>query len=156
MVKYKTRIIMIMCLFFYVIAFSSCNSKVDSLRLRILANSNSSQDIQEKEYIKNVIKEIYEENGIIDYTCLEQEILDIADARLFHNIKVEYTIESFPAKSYKGKFIPSGNYPTILVTIGEGNGNNFWTLLYPDFFNISFDDNNEVEYRSYIYDKIVG
>ena len=77
MVKYKTRIIMIMCLFFYVIAFSSCNSKVDSLRLRILSNSNSSHDIQEKEYIKNVIKEIYEENGIIDYTCLEQEILTV-------------------------------------------------------------------------------
>ena len=107
------------------------------------------------EYFK-VVGMKSEENGIIDYTCLEQEILDIADARLFHNIKVEYTIESFPAKSYKGKFIPSGNYPTILVTIGEGNGNNFWTLLYPDFFNISFDDNNEVEYRSYIYDKIVG
>lgn len=62
-------------------------------------------------------------------------------------------METFPAKSYNGEFIPSGTYYTLLITIGKGNGNNFWTLLYPEYFNISFEDNNEIEYRSYIYDK---
>ena len=84
------------------------------------------------------LKEIYLDKGLIDYNTLELDILSRVDSRLKHNIKVEYKIESFPAKSYKGKFIPSGNYPTILITIGEGLGKNFWTMLYPDFFNISF------------------
>ena len=154
--KIRKRLIIIMCMIFYIMILSSCKNTDDSLRLRILSNSNNEIDIIEKEYVKCIIKEIYLDKGLIDYNTLELDILSRVDSRLKHNIKVEYKIESFPAKSYKGKFIPSGNYPTILITIGEGLGKNFWTMLYPDFFNISFDENNEVEYRSYIYDKLTG
>ena len=56
------------------------------------------------------------------------------------------------AKAYEEKIIQAGYYDTILITIDEGKGKNFWTLLYPEFFDISFDGENEIEYHSYFYD----
>lgn len=133
---------------------SSCTTQNDNLRLRIIANSNSEIDQINKLEVKEIIKSIYEETHEINYLSLEEEIKKHVTKDYKSTIKVEYRNELFPAKSYKGKFIPSGNYPTIVVTIGEGKGQNFWTILYPDFFNISFDEDNEVEYRSYIGDHI--
>ena len=42
--------------------------------------------------------------------------------------------------SLNGKVIPSGIYDTLLITIGEGEGSNYWSLLYPEFFGITFED----------------
>ena len=131
-----------------------CTTKNDSIRLRILANSDSQIDQENKNFIKNIVKEIYEENENIEYYELLDKIKEKTSSDIVNDIKIEFKNVNYPAKSYKGKFIPSGSYPTILITIGKGEGKNFWTLLYPDYFNISFEDNQEVEYRSYIYDYI--
>ena len=48
--------------------------------------------------------------------------------------------------------IPSGNYETLLIEIGNAKGNNFWTLLYPEYYGFEFEETNEIEYRSYFYD----
>lgn len=154
--KIRNKFILLTVVFFLLLSLFSCKNKDDGLRLRIIANSDSLVDQEEKEYVKSIVKKIFEED--IDITINELKVkleMDTKD-KINHTLKIEYKIESFPAKAYKNKFIPSGNYPTILITIGEGEGKNFWTLLYPDFFNISFDDNNEIEYRSYIYDEIIS
>ena len=55
-----------------------------------------------------------------------------------------------------GKLISGGDYLTLLVTIGKGLGNNYWTILYPEYFGYTFEEvySGEVEIRSYIYDLI--
>lgn len=149
------RWIIILIIMYTMFMMSGCTTKNDSVRLRIVANSDSYIDQQNKIYIKNIIKEIYEENNNIEYYELLDKIKEKTDSDIVNDIKIEFKNVTYPAKSYNGKFIPSGIYPTVLITIGKGEGKNFWTMLYPDFFNISFEDNNEVEYRSYIYDNFI-
>ncbi|MGM9899628.1 MAG: stage II sporulation protein R [Bacilli bacterium] len=154
MVKFRNSLFILIISFIIIIVCNGCTSNKDTLRLRILANSNSEIDQANKLEVKEVVKLIYEENPNIGIQELEQMIKERINKDYKQTIKVEYRNESFPAKSYNQEFIPSGTYPTIVITIGEGKGKNFWTLLYPDFFNISFEDDNEIEYRSYFYDHL--
>ena len=154
MVKFRNSLFILIISFIIIIVCNGCTSNKDTLRLIILANSNSEIDQANKREVKEVVKLIYEENPNIGIQELEQMIKERINKDYKQTIKVEYRNESFPAKSYNQEFIPSGTYPTIVITIGEGKGKNFWTLLYPDFFNISFEDDNEIEYRSYFYDHL--
>ena len=61
---------------------------------------------------------------------------------------------SFPAKSVNNSIIPSGLYPTVVITLGNGKGHNWWSVLYPEYFGLTYGDFDEIEYRSYIYDKL--
>lgn len=134
---------------------SSCTTKNQNLRLRIIANSNSTVDQENKLIVKSKVKQIIEEFKTYNYHIIENKLKEQLPF-LSKMIKVELKNELFPAKSYEDTFLPSGYYETIVITIGEGKGKNFWTLLYPDFFNISFEDDHEIEYRSYLYDKFLN
>ena len=95
----------------------------------------------------------------IDNNKLNGNNIDIEDLESYLNqqfknndIKVTHEKVKYEAKAYEEKIIQAGYYDTILITIDEGKGKNFWTLLYPEFFDISFDGENEIEYHSYFYD----
>lgn len=102
--------------------------------------------------MKEAVKDIFLKEPQIEYHQILTEIKKRIKEPFVESIHVAFCDETFPAKSYDGQFVPSGSYPTVLIVIGEGKGKNFWTLLYPEFFQISFEDDNEIEYRSYFYD----
>lgn len=130
------------------------NNNDNELRIRILANSNSSEDLKNKEIVKDIVEDIINDKKTYDINIIEKELKNILPKEMFDTIKIELTNSYFPAKSYNNKFIPSGSYKTILITIGSGKGNNFWTLLYPEYYDIEFEESNEIEYRSYFVDLI--
>ena len=74
------------------------------------------------------------------------------DKKIKINYKVELKETVFPAKVLKNEIIPSGKYMTLLITIGQGEGDNWWSVLYPEFYGVNYEDSSEVEYRSFIYD----
>lgn len=37
----------------------------------------------------------------------------------------------FPAKSYGGQIVPPGRYPALRVTLGAGQGANWWCVMFP-------------------------
>lgn len=37
----------------------------------------------------------------------------------------------FPTKAYAGLRLPAGDYDAVSITLGEGNGRNFWCVLFP-------------------------
>lgn len=131
----------------------SCTEiNTNDIRLRIIANSNSDNDQivknNVKEYLKNYLKD--KDINNLDLKKLES----LLNENFQDRIKVERKFVMYEAKSYNNKIVQSGKYDTILITIEEGLGKNFWTLLYPEYFNVSFEDDNEIEYRSYLYDII--
>jgi len=149
------RIIIIIIL---LISLYGCSQKVKEenldnyLRLRIIANSNNEEDQENKILIKNIIWEYFNNNYDLNIENINNELKNKLDKDLYENIEIKLKKINYEAKSYQGKFIPAGQYETILIMIGEGKGKNFWTILYPEFFNVTFEDNNEIEYRSYFYD----
>lgn len=153
MVKCGKKILIFICLIMFCTLLTSCN-KEEELRLRIIANSNTVSDQNDKLIVKDAVEKILKENKELSVDILNKELYKYLDSTLYSKIKIELKDETYPAKSYKNEFIPSGIYKSIVITIGDGKGKNFWTMLYPEFFNISFEDDNEVEYHSYIYDTI--
>lgn len=139
-----------------VLTISSCSKDNNYKRLRIIAESNEQIDINNKTLIKDIIKGQFEKENLsyetLEVDNLKQILAKNLNRELYSKIKIEKCISYYPAKSYKNKMIPSGNYETILITIGKAEGNNFWTLLYPEYFGYEFEENNEIEYRSYFYD----
>lgn len=147
----KKILVSILTILYFLFLFG-CTTQVNSneLRLRIIANSNSEVDQAKKKEMKEYLKNNLQE----ELVNLQLEKMQAKLKEAFPNdaIVVEKTIIGYEAKTYQGKIIPSGYYETVLITIGEGKGKNFWTLLYPEFFNISFEDDHEIEYHSYFYD----
>src|SRR5699024_8886693 len=60
----------------------------------------------------------------------------------FH-IKFEKNVP-FPLKTYGPYIYPEGDYEAILITLGEGNGENWWCVLFPPLCFVDFFSNTKV------------
>lgn len=159
----KKKIIFIIAIL--IILLMLIPSKNEEFRVRVIAASDSNQD-QSAKYavvrtIKKEINKLDKENIIFE---IERNI-DIIESTIYKTLKkyydnpnyiVKITNENFPPKELEGNVIPGGNYRTLLIVIDDGKGKNWWSLLYPNYFNVSFEDLNsgEVEVKSYFYEKI--
>ena len=135
-----------------------------SIRMRVIAASNNPTDIKNKTIIKNdlekeltnVIKDsknIYE----ADYKIKENEETikrSIDNTLKKNNIKEAYKISYgdnyFPEKKLGGVLYKAGNYKSYVVTLGKGEGNNFWCVLFPPLCLI--DESNNYDYKFLIED----
>ena len=130
-----------------------------AIRFRIVANSNSIEDQQEKMIIKEKLeKEIYElinkekteniENALQNNMDKIKEIIDSYNV----SYDINYGLNYFPVKHYKGVLYPAGNYESLVITLGEGLGDNFWCVLFPPLCLLDNEaqDTSEVEYQLYV------
>ena len=62
----------------------------------------------------------------------------------------------FPKKEYDGVVYPDGNYESLVITIGDGLGDNWWCVLFPPLCLLDAEDNNtgNIEYKSYVKEVI--
>jgi len=44
---------------------------------------------------------------------------------------VQLSNENFPEKSYGNVVLPQGEYEAFRIIIGEGNGHNWWCVMFP-------------------------
>lgn len=153
------KFIFILCIVFILaFVFTNFQNNNENIRVRVIANSNSYEDQNIKNDVVVMLKGIinaddsFEEvnrkipklRESVEEYCLKNDV----------NIKVEFKKTQFPAKYLNGEVIPAGIYQTLLLTIGEGKGNNYWSLLYPEFYGITFEeiDSENIEVRSFFYE----
>ena len=159
----KKRIyIIIVLLLFYIINYSN---KDNLLRIRVIANSNSNHDQKVKEIISNDLrKELYEllknvkdvdkaRNVVKNNITNLKNIID-NDLNEEYTYSINYGLNYFPEKEYNGKKYKAGNYESLLVTLGEGKGNNWWCILFPPICLIEAEETKEVEYSFFLKDFI--
>lgn len=143
---------------------SSLEIPTESIRFRIIASSNSFKDQQLKQKIKNDLVNNIIPNILTDVSIQESKNLinnsinKIEDILNKYDIsyKINFGQNFFPQKNYQGITYPAGNYESLVITLGEGLGDNWWCVLYPPLCLIenNFDSSN-IEYRSYIKDIIL-
>lgn len=46
-------------------------------------------------------------------------------------VTVKLCRENFPLRTYGRRIYPAGSYSALVVTVGEGSGENWWCLLFP-------------------------
>ena len=159
----KTIILIIFILVFYlVISNIISNTKIpnESIRIRVLANSNLDSDQKIKKIISSnvmkylnsklkntkniedareeIISSIPSINKIIDKTLEKKGMKE--------NYKVSYGYNYFPLKEFNNSIYEEGLYESLLITLGSGLGDNFWCLLFPPLCMIDID--NDIEYTS--------
>lgn len=131
----------------------------DAIRFRIIANSNSIKDQQEKLEIKEELEPVLASilSNSSNHNNTKETIMDNMDniKRVIekHNINYEinYGNNYFPEKTYKGVRYPEGNYESLVITLGEGIGENWWCVLFPPLCLLEASEANydEVTYTTY-------
>ncbi|WAA09651.1 stage II sporulation protein R [Fervidibacillus albus] len=131
----------------------------EAIRLRILANSNSEQDQRIKREIRDLVNEQITE-WVDDLTSLEEareviiehldEIEDLSTSvlereKVKQNVQVDFGKVAFPTKLYGQFLYPAGTYEAVLITIGEGNGANWWCVLFPPLCFLDFSSSSAIQ-----------
>lgn len=52
------------------------------------------------------------------------------------NITAETGVFDFPDRIYGGALVPAGKYRALRITIGTGEGRNWWCVLYPSMCSL--------------------
>ena len=133
----------------------------DSIRLRVISNSNDEIDIKRKQELKSYVEDILY-NMIKDLDSVEEvdkEIIknfDDINNKISKflgnsNYKLDYGQNYFPKKVYKGVVYEDGMYNSLVITLGNGKGNNWWCVLFPPLCLMEDNANtNDVEYQLFI------
>lgn len=162
------------------VALASTDIPQDSIRLRILANSDGVADQAVKRKVRDAVVaqmnewakqplNIYEARLVIQANMpkLEQITTDVLKANGFtYAYKVELAKVPFPTKLYGDKLYPAGEYEALRITLGEGKGANWWCVLFPPLCFVdavkgvavsqksTIKQPRKVQARSYVYDKM--
>lgn len=139
-----------------------------AIRLRVIPNSNSSLD----QNMKNKVKKYLEKNTYL--TLSNTTDIDEARIKINNNLvnidnniekifkdnkynmeyKVDFGYNYFPEKKYRGLKYKEGYYESLVITIGEGKGDNWWCVLFPNLCLVDLENKTNAEYKSWIVEQI--
>lgn len=166
----KTIILIAIILITYTIIGVSAEEIIEipneAIRIRVIANSNSEYDQEKKQEIRKEVQ-------LYMYDLLKNA-KTVSDARTIiidnlnnltnnidnyltqidynENYTINFGLNYFPEKKYKGITYKEGLYESLLITLGEGKGNNWWCVLFPPICLLEAEETetNEVEYKSFV------
>lgn len=133
----------------------------DAIRIRVIPNSNTEYDQNIKVKVKETVqKDMYQllkntNNSDEARAIIEENLLKL-DKSINHLLikekynegyKLDFGYNYFPEKKYKGITYASGYYESLVITLGKGDGENWWCVLFPPLCLIE-EDANETEYKS--------
>jgi len=151
-------ILLLLIIFIFITAKSyattvSSDLKDNFFRLHIIANSDSNIDQELKLKVRDKVLEYM---SSLDYKSLsKQEVIKITKENLTNIESIaqktilengfNYSISSainttyFPTKYYGNISLPAGYYDSLIIKIGNANGQNWWCSLFPPlcFIDIS-------------------
>ena len=136
----------------------------DAIRIRVIPNSNEPYDIKIKEEVSDMLKEdmykllkdiketdrakIIIENNIDNISTNISHIFDKNSYKKEFN--VNFGLNYFPKKEYKGMKYQEGYYESLVVTIGDGLGDNWWCVLFPPLCLIEENESTDVKYTTMV------
>ncbi len=152
------------------IVYSVVNTKEEyvivpknSVRFRIIPNSNAPKDLYIKEQVKtsidSVIKEIEKSKTINEARTSIKENINLVENKVSEvfkennynmDFKINYGTNYFPEKIYKGVKYEAGEYESMVVKIGSGSGDNYWCVLFPPLCLMEAEETDDVEYKFFI------
>lgn len=117
----------------------------DAIRIRIIAASDSPHDQQVKRDVRDRVADVIVSWGAMPSTHDEAraliashltEIQTAADQALEHwetDYAADVTLAdvSFPEKAFGGREYAAGDYEALRITLGGGQGANWWCVLFP-------------------------
>lgn len=131
----------------------------DAIRFRIIANSNSEYDQNLKLAIKKELEsQLFAKLENVNTNEETKEIINSNESLIKNtlnkynvNYKINYGDNYFPEKEFNGVKYPAGTYESLVISLGEAAGNNWWCVMYPPLCLLDSSNKVEkVEYKLYI------
>ena len=111
------------------------------LRLHVLAVSDEESEQQLKlrvrdnvlGYVETLLEEadnIQKAESIIEKNLngIAKAAFEVSEGR---QVTVSLGEESYPSRTYEGGSLPAGKYKALKVILGEGQGHNWWGVVFP-------------------------
>ncbi|WP_438825148.1 stage II sporulation protein R [Bacillus sp. JJ1127] len=137
----------------------------EAVRLRILANSDSNEDQALKRKVRDEVK-MQIDSWVADLKSFEearqviQSHIPEIEKTVASTLKREGSKESFqvtfgkhikfPTKVYGNFIYPAGEYEAVLITIGKGEGANWWCVLFPPMCFLDFSSGTAVKKEEHV------
>ena len=115
------------------------------IRLHVLANSDTQVDqtlkLQVRDAVLKEMSHLFEKCKTQEEACnvtLENiEMIrgiakkTIRDSGYDYSVDVKLGEENYPTRNYQNFCFPSGEYTSLRIIIGNGEGQNWWCVLFP-------------------------
>ncbi len=156
-------------------ACAAQNVKNDVVRLHILANSDSEADQSVKLKVRDALLEqntkllnsgVSKDNAYIYFVESKEILLDTAEKVLKDNgfnygVKLTLENEYFETRRYGDLTFPAGEYLSLKVILGEGEGHNWWCVMFPPMCvpvadDVNVDDRKTEEYLTDDGNKLIN
>ncbi len=114
------------------------------IRLHVVANSDSAED----QALKLKVRDAVLREGALRLTGLDRDQAlealtqalpelgqvaanTVAGEGYDYPVRVTLGEDAFPTKRYENFSLPAGDYTALRVELGEGNGRNWWCVVFP-------------------------
>ena len=136
----------------------------DAIRFRVIANSNDEIDQEVKMKVKEAIEQ--EVNKLMLEAKNSEEAKKLINENMEHiqqivnqyttDNKISFGVNYFPEKEYHGVTYPSGEYESLVITLGNGVGNNWWCVMFPPLclLEAKNEKTDDINYKFYVQEKI--
>ena len=163
--KAVLAIIVVMIVSAFFVTLSGCDESEELsekvIRIHIRANSNYSADQSVKLKVRDNVTEFLSErlkqvtSKSMAYEMLKDlsdEMTEIADKTLKdegfdYSSNVYIGKETFPERQYGDYVFPAGEYDSVILNLGSGEGDNWWCVAFPP---LCFSPSGDVVYKSWI------
>lgn len=136
----------------------------EAIRMRVLANSNSEYDQTVKKQVsvelqKSMYHLLKNTKGITQAREVIQNHMGEIEASVKATLtrldydkgyEINYGMNYFPNKEFHGVTYEEGYYESVLVTLGSGEGDNWWCVLFPPICLLEAEESEEVEYKFFV------
>ncbi|MCR5611496.1 MAG: stage II sporulation protein R [Clostridiales bacterium] len=149
-------------------------SAEECIRLHVIANSDSDEDQSVKLKVRDAILACARENFTAsDREEAEAELMKMGgrfDASVSETLSengADYGAQlvfgefDFPDREYAGRLYPAGKYRALRVVLGNGEGHNWWCVMFPPLCLIEtedepaeFNEDGTLKFKSWVWDFI--
>ncbi len=117
----------------------------ETVRLHVIAQSDSEDDQKLKLEVRDAVLRLLEErlkderdsnkaiqiieDSLDEIEAAAEEVLKNNDSP--YGARAELVTEEYPTRHYEGFTLPAGSYSSLKIVLGEGEGKNWWCILFP-------------------------
>ncbi len=124
---------------------AECAVYADTVRLHILAPSDSAEDQALKLSVRDEVLRNFSgrlsasadaDEAITELRELLPELTEcceacVADSGFDYSVSVAVSEEWFETREYGELTLPAGRYASLKIVLGEGEGQNWWCVMFP-------------------------
>lgn len=130
--------------------------KENLIRFHVLANSDSEEDqalkLKVRDKVISYLKPKLEDSESISQSEKiilneKDKLMDICKETIKQNgynydVSINLGYSKFPTKQYSSVVLPAGEYKSLKIIIGKGQGKNWWCVMFPPLCFV--DDQNGI------------